>query len=253
MRRQRLLLTLALLTLLAIPAVADDVVGSGIDVWFTPATGKTYTDFSLEPIPAGFFCAKSRPFTGKVAFKGVPVSSDLGRADTVIERLDDAPFNDKGIASTRLQVRALSLESIAPVKTSCGTYNVKVSLQEGEQPITRMRIVQDHDNGGRFFAPLAFNIKMTFVPVNGQGRTLELNRSIRFPAKRDGIWSFRTPQTGLHKSGFVKADTDGDGQEDAHIPGTSNFAPGWRVFGNKAECQYSYHGFWAHDHETGCL
>lgn len=231
MLRQRLLLTLALLSLFAIPAVADDVIGSGIDVWATVADGKTFAAFDLEPIPAGFFCGKSAPFTGRIAFKGVPVSSELGRTDTIVERLDDAAFNDKGVASTRIQVRALSLVSTAPVKTACGSYNVKVSL-DGRQPVTRMRIVQDHDNGGRFFAPLALNVKMTFVPVSGKGRELEITRNIRFRTTQI-IWSFRVPNAGVEKAGFVRVDTDGDGREDTFIPGTSNFAAGKRVVNGK--------------------
>ncbi len=252
MQRQRLLLTLTLLTLLAIPAAADDIIYSGSDLWVTPATGRTFADFSYEPIPAGFFCNKSASFTGQIPFKGVPVSADLGRTDTIVERLDDAALNDKGIASTRIQIRALSLESIAPVKTACGSYLVKVSLH-GNQPVTRMRIVQDHDNGGRFIAPLSLNVKMTFVPVVGNGRELELVRRIRFSAAKHAVWLFRTPELGFQKAGFIKVDTDGDRQEDAFVLGTSNFAAGLRAFPNKSYDQCAawvvFHDDPRHGHE----
>lgn len=82
-----LLLALSLLA-------ADPVIQRGIDVFTTPADGKTYYDFARAPIPAGFFCKSSRAFAGRLAFKGLPLAMEtpgqLWGGDTVIERLDDA-------------------------------------------------------------------------------------------------------------------------------------------------------------------
>src|SRR5436305_5639784 len=105
-------------------SAAPSPVYSGIDLWATQGDGRTFFDFKLSPIPAGFFCAKSAPFEGRVVFQGAPVSTgvtrELGNADTIVERLDDAVFDKRGVASTRIQVRALNLMGTAPIQTACG-------------------------------------------------------------------------------------------------------------------------------------
>lgn len=205
---------------------ADRVIQNGIDVWTTPGDGSTFVDFAKNPVPAGFFCSGSAPFTGKVAFRGVPIVTGtpgaLGKADTIVQRLDDAAFNARGVATTRIQVRALSLRSVAPINTSCGKFDLSVSL-EGVQPTTRMRIIRDNDNGGRFFAPLALNTKVTFTPVGRAGDALELALPVRFAATPNVPWSSRGSAM---LAGFVLADTDGDRAPDTYLPGTSNFAAG---------------------------
>jgi hypothetical protein len=232
---KKTVILLALLLLVAGSAFAlDRAILGGSDLWATPADGGTFADFGLEPIPAGFFCPGSAPFNGQIAFRGVPLATDdpdsLGRADTIVQRLDDAVFNKRGVARTRLQVRALSLESLAPFKTSCGSFKAVASLA-GDQPITSMRIVRDSAAGGRFWAPLALNVKLTFIPVgrNLQRGKLELVQSIRFAASPID-WTSRPSRPGVEtKTLFV--DTDGDNVPDAEVPSPSNFAAGGR---NKA-------------------
>src|SRR5688572_30075256 len=116
----------------------DGAIHKGVDVWMTVA-GFARTSFAQEPIPAGFFCEGSKPFTGMVEFEGAPLAAEpadsLGTVDTVVRRLDDAAFDSKGEAKTRIQVMALSLVSMKPIETSCGAYDVTVSLA-GEQPTT---------------------------------------------------------------------------------------------------------------------
>jgi hypothetical protein len=211
---------------------ADPVIQRGIDVFTTPADGKTYFDFAHNPIPAGFFCKRSAAFTGRVALKGLPletgVPGQLRGADTVVERLDDAVFNAKGVAVTRLQFRALSLVSIAPVKTACGAFHVYVSLG-GKQRVTKMTISRTQEGGGTFGAPLAVDARMTFIPVKparAKGASkLELRQSITFP-QHAIPWSF-TGGAMTKRTDFVVVDTDGDLTPDAQLPGRSNFLPGW--------------------------
>ena len=63
----------AVLLLIALPTfAADRVIQSGIDPWRTPGNGSTFINFSRHPIPAGFFCFKSAPFTGRIIFQGGP-------------------------------------------------------------------------------------------------------------------------------------------------------------------------------------
>jgi hypothetical protein len=243
--------------LLAVPALARDAaITNGIDLWRTPADGGTFYDFAREPLPAGFFCANSAPFTGRVVFGGVPIkthpSNVLRDADTIIQRLDDAvftkslpairPFAMRGndgtvrqvgasffrgqeVATSRLQVKAISFVGVQPVQTSCGAFEAKASLA-GEQPVTEMVIVRDNDRGGHFFAPLALNVKVTFTPVAG-GAPVEVVRSIRFPAKRLSVWSEAPDRRAAYDS-FVGVDSDVDGEVDVVLPGTSNFAAGFK-------------------------
>ena len=247
----------AFVLLLATPAMAaSGVIDHGIDLWVTPADGGTFVDFSREPLPAGFLCAGGSAFAGKVVFRGVPVATKpakaLGNADTIIERLDDAvftrdlsgvEFNLRGgdgvvrkvgapflrgqeVATTRIQVKAISFVSVKPVETDCGRYRVTASLS-GDQPITEMIIVRESGNGGRFYAPLALNVRLSFTPVRG-GEAVELVRAISFPAKPLSVWTDSPDARMVRHEGFVSVDTDADGLVDAVLPGTSSFAAGFK-------------------------
>lgn len=231
MRNRTVLALLALSLLLGLsPASADPVIRRGIDVFATLGNGRTFHDFSLDPIPAGFFCKDSKAFTGKVAFKGLPLATgspgQLKGIDTIVERLDDAVFNDKGIATTRIRMRALSLVSIAPIQTACGAFHVYLSL-DGRQRVTRMTILRTQENGGDFWAPLAVDVKMSFIPVKPvrtqEARNLELKGSVTFAATRAPFSLARGP---VKRAGAVSVDTNGDLVPDALLPGTSNFLAG---------------------------
>jgi hypothetical protein len=223
------------------PLAADSVIQRGIDVFTTGGDGKTFYDFAANPIPAGFFCKGSRSFRGRIAFKGLPLTTEtpgqLWNADTVIERLDDAVFDAKGVAMTRIQFRALSLVSIAPLKTACGAFHVYVSLG-GRQRVTAMRILRTQEDGGTFVAPLAVDVRMSFIPVKPAkaARKLELAGSFTFPAS-PLPWSF-VEGTMAKRSGAVVVDTNGDLVPDTTVPGTSNFFSGktQRLSSNKMCC-----------------
>ncbi len=216
-----------LLALAGSPAVAgDNVIHKGADIWMTVA-GFAKTSFEKEPIPAGFFCADSKPFTGTVVFEGAPLAAEpagsLGTIDTVVNRLDDAVFDDKGEATTRIQLMALSLVSVKPVETSCGKYDVAVGLA-GEQPTTTMRILRNDAFGGTYTAPLALNVKAVFTPVGGDksGRR-ELTRRVDLGPANHSVWAYvNLPRY----KGAVRIDTDGDGRPDAAMPPSSNFLAG---------------------------
>lgn len=219
--------------LLALPAIAaDDTIFNGIDLWQTRGDGSTYRDFREEPIPAGFFCAASEPFTGKIVFQGVPVVTSpkgvLGVTDTIVQRLDDAKFNEDGYAQTRLQVRALNFVSTEPIQTACGPFNVKVTLA-GEQELTKMTIVRLDEHGGFFLSPISVDVRLMFFPVNGKARTqpIELVRSLRFAPAPNARWTSEVPRRAPQHGGFVAVDTDGDGRTDVNLPGTSNFGAGF--------------------------
>jgi hypothetical protein len=220
------------------PLAADSVIQRGIDTFTTTANGTTYFDFAQNPLPAGFFCDKSAVFTGRVALKGLPLTTgapgQIWGADTVIERLDDAAFDANGTAVTRIRFRALSLVSINPVKTSCGAFHVYVSLA-GNQRATRMTIYRTEEGGGNFVAPLAVTARISFIPVKPartkSTRTLEITKGFTFPAT-PLPWSF---QGGVKTKRISSAvvDTNGDLSPDTLLPGASNFVPGRSPRANK--------------------
>lgn len=230
--RNRTILTLLGLSLLLgfSPLSAATVIQHGIDVFTTADNGKTFYDFSYSPIPAGFFCTGSKAFTGRVAFKGLPLTTDppgqLGGADTIVERLDNAVF-EKGIATTRIRFRALSLVSSTPIQTACGAFHVYVSLG-GKQRVTTMSIFRTQEGGGDFTAPLAVDARVTFIPVkpspNKIARKLELTQSITFPGSLLP-WSL-VADAPAKRISSVMVDTNGDLIPDTLLPGASNFSAG---------------------------
>lgn len=238
------------LTLIALPsAAANNVIYKGADLFHTPNDGSSFMDFSKQPIPAGFFCAGSKPFMGKIRWKGVPVATgmpgELRQTDTIVQRLDDAAFNENGVARTRIQVRALQLESMKPIHTSCGSYSVRVVL-DGPQPITSMQIVQTSQYGGRFTANLAVRTKLVFTPISAMGKQLELPpHEIHFPPNPRFAWAFRSNvKKAVERSGNVLIDTNFDAIPDAFLPGTSNFVAAWSGYILPPECH--------DDHYLGC-
>ena len=231
--RNRSILAVLVVSLLAglSPLAADSTIRRGVDVFTTRANGATYFDFAQNPLPAGFFCASSKAFTSRVTLKGLPLATgspgQIWGGDTVIERLDDADFDANGVAVTRIQFRALSLVSVAPVKTACGDFHVYVSLA-GTQRLTNMTIYRTEEGGGNFVAPLAVTARVSFIPVKPartkSTRALELTKSFTFPAS-PLPWSF--PSGAKSKRiGSAVVDTNGDQSPDALLPGASNFVAG---------------------------
>lgn len=245
MKRTIVVLSLLVLSLSALPAVADTVY-SGIDTWSTKPNGQSFHDFSREPLPAGFFCDRSAAFTDRVALQGVPIASDeptlMGNTDTIIERLDDATFNRMGVASTRIRVRALSLASVSPIRTACGAYDVRVNLI-GQQPTTLMKIFKEGEDEGRFLAPLSLRVKITFSPVSGRGRTLEVVRAVHFEANPRNHWSMRPTEQMREIPELLRVDTNGDDVPDAYVKGPSNFAGGRSSQQDKDNCHMGYDAY----------
>src|SRR3954470_19132300 len=208
------------------PLFAGEAIHNGVDLWMTVA-GFAQTSFADQPLPAGFFCESSQPFTGTVKFKGAPLAVEpagsLGTIDTVVRRLDEAKFNAKGEATTRIQLMALSLVSTKPIETSCGKYDVAVNLS-GKQPVTTMKIFQTDAFGGTYTAPLALNVKAVFTPVDGNpGGRREVTRRIDLGPSTHSVWAYvNLPR---YQQG-VRVDINGDGKPDAALPASSNFLAG---------------------------
>jgi len=219
--------------LAALPAMAAPLhtVQNGIDVWRTAGDGTTFVKFDKDPIPRGFFCAGSEAFTGRIVLQGVPLTTgtpgELGGADTILQRLDDASFDGSGVATTRVQMRALQLESVSPIRTSCGAFNVRVSLS-GTQPTSKMKIVREGDANGRFEAPVAVRYKVAFIPTRAGAKSLELVRSFTLAPAPNATWGTVVETKSFSRQPTLLVDTDGDRVPDTYLPKTSgNFQVGW--------------------------
>lgn len=234
----RALVGLALLGLLTTPAFAagNNTIHSGADLFATPANGETFVNFFRDPVPAGFFCPGSEPFTDLVNLRGVPLVTSpagaLGDTDTIMERLDDAVFDAQGRAITRVRVAALSLESIEPIRTGCGDFRLLVTTDGGPQPATQMQIYRTHQHGGFFLAPLELRVQLSFVPLKrGGGEPLVLDRDVSFPAiAKDHKWVYASSAPAFEHPGTVAVQSAQPGSTGyLTLPGTSNFAPLWGV------------------------
>lgn len=171
--RSSLLLFAALVLVVAVPALAQDVIPAGTDSWRTPPDGSTYTDLNL---PAGFLDKDCAAFQGRVVLGGVPVEADPKDAysygDTLVERLEDAVFDEKGVAQVKIIVRGLHFQGANTLKTDCGEWSADVGLAK-EQSATVMTIVREDANGGYFQAPISVDTVWTFTrSSDGAVRTL---------------------------------------------------------------------------------
>lgn len=181
-RKGACLLGLALL--LTTPAIAGQIK-AGFDFWQTVGSGATAYDFAGDPLPAGFFCPGSAPFTGEVTFEGQPLATDpphaLGTTDTIVERLYPATFDSKGKASTRIKVRALDLRGREVISNECGDWTVTVKLNP-DQPITTMTFQQSDlcPENGEFSANLVVDVTMVFIEGTS-GATRSVSRIVSLP------------------------------------------------------------------------
>jgi hypothetical protein len=189
------------MTLIALLAVAPLVaqvdlpgrIGAGFDFWQTLSSGATAYPFAGDPLPAGFFCAGSEPFKGVVNFEGVPLDTRpagiLGTTDTIIECLDEAVFNARGVAKTRIRGRALNLVATEPVKNACGTWKVTAALAD-DQPVTDMIFRREHRYGGNFDANLRLKIQVAFTNVD-TGAVRSVIREVHLPTVHAVPFAFK--------------------------------------------------------------
>jgi len=162
---QRLGMMIALSAVLsAAPTLAQDrdVIPRGSDGWTTAGDGSTVAEVIL---PAGFLDKDCPAYHKEAVLVGVPVETSpegaFDGADTIIERLDDATFDDKGVARTKIAVRALHFRAVDNLGTGCGEWSADVGLDK-DQAVTQMTIVREDAKGGYFTAPIAVNALWTF-------------------------------------------------------------------------------------------
>jgi hypothetical protein len=238
--RRMLYLGLAL-SLMALPALADNTIFAGSDVFQTAGDGTTYSDLT---IPAGFFCATSAPLSAHVAFTGVPLATSpadvFGATDTVIERLGDTTFDANNTARVNAIVRAVSFKSTAPVTVSgcsgSALWDIRTTTGPTQSAFTMtLHRLSSTATGGTFDAGVVISPRLTFTQ-QGSGVTRTLDEAPVNFSTSAASWTHQPGSGGVtYTAGSVQVDTDGNGVPDTTVPKTSNFAAGWSPFTN-ASC-----------------
>jgi hypothetical protein len=234
--RKMLFLGLAL-SLAALPALADDTITAGIDVWQTKNDSNTYVDLSL---PAGFFCTTSAPFSGRLTLAGDPIATNpadvLGASDTVIERLSDTTFDASGVARVNAIVRAANFKSTAPITVSgcpgSSQWDVRSSAAPTQSPFqVTIRRSDPTATGGSFDSSVTISPRLIFTQQGTGGAQQTLDQAAITFTTSGAEWTHAPGSGGVtYTGGNVQIDTDGDGVPDTTVPPTSNFAPGWSRF-----------------------
>jgi hypothetical protein len=220
---------LAVLALAALPAVAQDVIPRGSDAWKTAGGGQTYSKLSL---PAGFLDANCDAVAQDVALEGVPVATSpegaFGDADTIIERLSDAVFDEKGVATTKVVVRALHFRAADLVKSSCGDWSAEVGLAK-DQASTVMTIVRESASGGTFTAPISVDAVWTFTRTS-DGAVRQMSTSNLLTSDQPSPWhagSCSKAITLTERSSAI-VDSDNDARPDYKVAArATSFNPGY--------------------------
>lgn len=237
------------LAVLVIPSAEADTVLPGIDLLHTPANGTTSVDFSMTPIPAGFFGPGSDPLTATVTLRGEPLATTppgaLGITDTIIRRSSPAtlPVCPSEV-TIPIEIVALRLVSISPVTV---TYNggmtpeswaLEVCLSDSPQTAGTITIRHECPDGGTYDASLPVTPKLKFTRA-APAATKTLDAAVDPPGSplgampvtiSGGHWVHAAaPALGLLTAApGVMVDGNCDGAMDPPLPGTSNFVPAVR-------------------------
>jgi hypothetical protein len=134
-----------------------DPIGVGIDEFHTlPGT--------LAILPGG----------ARLDLMSRPLDPKRGDTDTIVQRLDPLPaLTVGGTGTTRIQITALSLDSVSPLSLGGSFFDVFVHLDPAvTQGIGSMTISQTNSNGGTFNAILPVDALLTFTQVGNPSNTL---------------------------------------------------------------------------------
>lgn len=195
MRNKPAVLAGPLVLVMAVVAMGGQVK-KGHELWRTGAEPISSHDFSVTPIPAGFFCPGSNPFTGIVYLKGAPLGmcdgQNVGLTDTVIERMQDtAVVVPPGTAPPiNVEMRCLNLESRLPIAVTggacAGNWDVRVTLDPSPASTGTMSIGFDTDTRGTYSTTLNVFPNFTFTKVGGGGGPLLLDPNVSVAVSATG-------------------------------------------------------------------
>lgn len=222
-------------------------VVAGSDLFVTPSGGTTFDDFSVAPIPAGFFGPGSDPFTGLIPFSGQPLapSGPLGPTDTIVRRDATAALTGPSSSATiPIEMVALSLVSLTPITVTYNggqnpeVWNVAACLSPSPQPIGSMHVVTSAcacAEGGTFTSTLPVLPKLTFTRVGPPGQQVldfaAAGRAAISFAVGNGHWLPTDPGANLivlPSGNSVDGDCDGS-TPPTELLKTTNFVTGGRA------------------------
>lgn len=174
---KRILLSLVVAALVAVPAVAQPItVAPGNDTWITPPNSSQIV-LSIYPVSAALAAAfgpGASVSPNTVFLSGVPLNpGGLGQADTILERYPPSvTFNAIGDVRTQsVEIQGLRLRGNVTVTTGSGVtmpYTLTVALSEipsGSGTITMTRTTAD---GGRFDSDFPVQPKLVFDGPGGR-------------------------------------------------------------------------------------
>ena len=150
MKRAVLVAAVAALALFAGDARA---VAPGFDLFQTDPEQNVFKFEGKYAIPAGFFTPDSQPFEGFVNFGGDPLvtfqGNDVGNADTIVERTAPAVPGENGTAgdAAPIELRHLSLVSIAPIEVVTGQTTQLWDVRATESPVRTARGTTSRSSG----------------------------------------------------------------------------------------------------------
>lgn len=175
----------------ASPAAAAPIP-PGFDLFETNPAATVFAFNDEFTIPAGFFGTGSQPFSGVVRFGGVPLrrfeGMKTGDADTIVHRPDAAAVSPGTSATVPVQLMALNLVSIQPIKVTFdnGTANffdVFVRLSNSQPSQGTATISEASGNGGTMNSQLVVFPVFDFVPLGGgPKRTIDVGKLPLSPA-----------------------------------------------------------------------
>jgi len=164
-------------------------IGSGNVAWSTPI------DVGIDEfhtLPGTFATLPPEAGGAILNLRSRPISCNGCDTDTIVRRLDPLPgLNVGGAGTTRIQITALSLESVSPVGIGGSFFDVFVTLDPAvTQRIGAMTISQTTSDGGTFNANLPVDARLFFTQVGNPSNMFNLPfPHIEFTSET-GTWSF---------------------------------------------------------------
>jgi hypothetical protein len=171
----------------------------GFDFLSTVAAKTSFAFEGAFVIPANFFADGSRPFSGRVAFKGVPIGTfreqKVGNTDTVVERKSMPALRVGGEGRTEIELVALSLASVDPIRVQIGgrteLWDVKVQPSPSHPSTGTLAIRQVSKEGGTAISELTVYPLFTFVArKEGTQKQLDVGRQ-QLPPTAAGALTLR--------------------------------------------------------------
>jgi hypothetical protein len=194
----------------------------GFDLFQTdPET--TFFNFEKMPIPAGFFAADSKPFTGTVKFRGGKLPSsyfdgeEIRQVDTIVKREQPLTLSQSypAYGTTSVEMIALALISEEPIKVQAGNgeelWDVVVELSKHRPSRGTMSITKTDAQGGTFESQLVVYPVFRFIRQDDGAEkildvgTLELTKEMqeRFTLRASQVpWRHIAPPNVLTIKGF---------------------------------------------------